>query len=488
MDAATLKQLANRIFPFADRIQLSVSGEPLVRKLDDVLELAAHHGVRIEINTNATRLDERMLDALLPHLGVVVVSFDGATKATFERIREGARFEVVLENTRRLCQRVRELPAEQRPLIQLQCTLMDRNVRELPDLVDLTVELGAHRLLCHHLHPFHADMKDQSLAFHRPLAAHWIGLALERARERGLPMVVEGLGSIAAESAERADIQRVISQQEGPDEVLDHQEVHQDRVPPIPTLPVGDTEAVARVRARRRAALAGSSFPVHSVQPPAPDGEGESDEPSILTCDYLWNRMLVGIHGEVRPCCVPGNPVLGSVMDHELETVWNGPLYRALRRRIVRKDPAAFCRGCHFLREVRGPAAIAEWIGDRTIPAPDPHDELTPVLVGTFHAAGTVQSSHSAPQLRWPMLEGASGYDLELSADRFTTVAFASSEHGGRLRSPEYSIPEWAWRLAPLNQEVHWRAIADFDGNFVEVAYGALRRVESGRGAAAAGR
>jgi radical SAM protein with 4Fe4S-binding SPASM domain len=80
-------------------------GEPFMdRKIFDRIEFCEKHGVATLLSTNGTFLDEalaaRLLDSRLRH---ITLSFDGATKETFEHYRKGAKFEKVRDNFVRFC-------------------------------------------------------------------------------------------------------------------------------------------------------------------------------------------------------------------------------------------------------------------------------------------------------------------------------------------------------------------------------------------------
>ena len=80
-------------------------GEPFMdKKIFDRIEFCQRHGVATLLSTNGTFLDEamaaRLLDSRLQH---ITLSFDGASKETFEHYRKGARFEKVRDNFVRFC-------------------------------------------------------------------------------------------------------------------------------------------------------------------------------------------------------------------------------------------------------------------------------------------------------------------------------------------------------------------------------------------------
>jgi radical SAM protein with 4Fe4S-binding SPASM domain len=84
----------------AEHMMLIGLGEPFLDpKIFERIEYCERHGVATLLSTNGTLLDEeaaaRLLDSPLAH---ITLSFDGASKETFEQYRKGARFEKVRDN------------------------------------------------------------------------------------------------------------------------------------------------------------------------------------------------------------------------------------------------------------------------------------------------------------------------------------------------------------------------------------------------------
>ena len=75
-------------------------GEPLLdRAIFDRIEYCERHGISTLLSTNGTLLDEEMASKLLDTpLEHITLSFDGASKETFEHYRKGANFERVRDN------------------------------------------------------------------------------------------------------------------------------------------------------------------------------------------------------------------------------------------------------------------------------------------------------------------------------------------------------------------------------------------------------
>src|SRR5437016_4605778 len=83
-----------------EHIMLIGLGEPFMdAKIFERIEYCEHHGISTLLSTNGTLLDEatsaKLLASRLKH---ITLSFDGASKETFEHYRKGARFEKVRDN------------------------------------------------------------------------------------------------------------------------------------------------------------------------------------------------------------------------------------------------------------------------------------------------------------------------------------------------------------------------------------------------------
>lgn len=100
MSDEVFERLVKETASTAEHMMLIGLGEPLMdRKIFDRMAYCERHGIATLISTNGTLLDEeqarRVLDSPLAH---ITLSFDGASKETFEHYRKGARFERVRDN------------------------------------------------------------------------------------------------------------------------------------------------------------------------------------------------------------------------------------------------------------------------------------------------------------------------------------------------------------------------------------------------------
>jgi MoaA/NifB/PqqE/SkfB family radical SAM enzyme len=153
-----------KFFPHLQSIMLAGFGEPLfhpdivgmVEKLKNVTSAS------IEITTNGTLLNELMAKGLLEAgLDRLWVSFDGTNETSFNDIRQGANFRLVLENV----QRMRHLAiALDKPLaIGISFVVMRENINDLKNIEELIQAVGADRVLISNVLPYTEEMERQML-------------------------------------------------------------------------------------------------------------------------------------------------------------------------------------------------------------------------------------------------------------------------------------------------------------------------------------
>src|SRR5262249_33255683 len=101
-------------------------------KIFDRIEYCEKHNVSTLLSTNGTLLDEKNSERLLATpLKHITLSFDGATKESYEFYRKGARFEKVRDNFVRFARRKHEKRAPIQVVVQM--VRMDRNAGEVED-------------------------------------------------------------------------------------------------------------------------------------------------------------------------------------------------------------------------------------------------------------------------------------------------------------------------------------------------------------------
>lgn len=161
MDMAVFDRLTTQLkrFPHIESVMFGGFGEPtahpeILRMIAAVKEL----GLRIEMVTNGTRLDDAMLAGLMASgLDMLWVSFDGTSEACFEGIREGADYGRVVSSLMRL----REMNAKgpHRVEVGIAFVVMKRNIDDLRRIDRLIEAVGAHRVSVSNVLPYSAEME-----------------------------------------------------------------------------------------------------------------------------------------------------------------------------------------------------------------------------------------------------------------------------------------------------------------------------------------
>jgi MoaA/NifB/PqqE/SkfB family radical SAM enzyme len=278
-----------------ERVTLQGLGEPLLHP-DLVAMVAAcvARGIRVGFNTNGTLLTARRIDALLgAGLDWLHVSIDGATAPTFESIRDGARFDQVIRNLRRVIA-ARAALDQTGPFVQLNAVLMRANLPELVDLVRLAADVGVDRMWVQAL----------SHDFGDTAGGHETYVAIR---------------DHAAEQAVWSDGGRV--------------------------LPALD-------EARRVAGELGLDLRLPEAGPQPDWAAPVADE---LPCDWPWTGAYITHRGLVQPCCmVMGDDrvVLGDLTTTSLSDVWRDEPYQRFRAALLTPRPPSVCQGCSSYRRV----------------------------------------------------------------------------------------------------------------------------------------
>ncbi|MGE5468801.1 MAG: SPASM domain-containing protein [Ignavibacteria bacterium] len=273
-------------FPEMEELQLQGLGEPMLHpRFFDMVAYAARRGVRVSTNSNLTLLTpKRATLCVTSGLAALHASIDGATAASYEYIRRGANFAKLLRNLDRLVA-AKSQTASATPQLRIVTVAMRRNLDELADIVALAHAHGVPAVFVQHL-------------------CHDYG-------ESGLPQAYAAMRDFfAAESLLDADASHV---------------------------------AAAFGTARRRAEELGVDLrlpPLTAAEPRRNEGHG---------CDWPRRGAYLSYRGDAMPCCMVSTPDranLGNMTQQGVDTVWNGPAYRAFRSALESDEPPAVCRGC----------------------------------------------------------------------------------------------------------------------------------------------
>ena len=144
------KKIVDEIKNHCVYINLWIAGEPLLsRELEQMVAYAHKKNIITCISTNAMLLTKERAEGLVKAgLDRLIVSFDGATKESYEKIRIGAKFETVLNNIRELVK-----IKKTHPFISLQLVVTNKNEAEIPLFAKLAKELNVDEAYTKSLYP-----------------------------------------------------------------------------------------------------------------------------------------------------------------------------------------------------------------------------------------------------------------------------------------------------------------------------------------------
>jgi MoaA/NifB/PqqE/SkfB family radical SAM enzyme len=275
-------------FPDLEELQLQGLGEPMMHpRYFEMVAHAVRRGIAVSTNTNLTLLNARRAELCVTSgLGELHASIDGATAATYERIRVRGHFDRILANLERLVETRRRL-ASATPRLRMVVVAMRQNLHEFPDLVRLAHRLSVDSVFVQHL--CH-DFGESSLPAHyRPMR-----------------------GFVDGETLVGSDPNRI-----------EH----------------------FFNEARRLASELGVDLRLPRTQPRThPPGT-----PGRRRCDWPWRGAYVSYQGLSMPCCMVATPdrvQLGNMAELGAEAVWNGEDYRAFRDALSSESPPEVCRSC----------------------------------------------------------------------------------------------------------------------------------------------
>ena len=63
-------------------------------------------------------------------------------------------------------------------------------------------------------------------------------------------------------------------------------------------------------------------------------------------CYRFQDFIYVNVNGNVHPCCLSEEQIMGNLLEQGLDKIWNGRRFNYLRRN---QNKFAYCRGCDFL-------------------------------------------------------------------------------------------------------------------------------------------
>ncbi len=136
MDFDLFKSIVDEMAPWVQATTLHIWGEPLLHpRLFDMIAYCHRKGLRSEISTNASLLNEERARAILDAgLGAIYLCLDGMRPETYEQIRVNADYERTNGNIRRFIE-LKQAGGYRDPFVNLQIIEMEKTVGEIDEFI-----------------------------------------------------------------------------------------------------------------------------------------------------------------------------------------------------------------------------------------------------------------------------------------------------------------------------------------------------------------
>ena len=165
MDTGVFDRLVRQLarFPHLESVMFGGFGEPTIHpRVLDMVRAVKGLGLRAEMTTNATLLDDDLVGGLLrERLDMLWVSLDGTTEESFETVRPGAGLARVMDNLDRLAKRNGRDGHEIE--IGIAFVVMKTNLGDVKHLDRLARSVGARRIIVSHVLPYSEAMEKEML-------------------------------------------------------------------------------------------------------------------------------------------------------------------------------------------------------------------------------------------------------------------------------------------------------------------------------------
>ena len=177
--------------PKLKRIDLTGIGEALVNKnFFEIVKFLKSRGIYITLNDNFMLMTEKTARRVV-ELGIdqIFLSLDGGSPETYEPIRRGAKFDVVIANVKRLMAIKKEMHSHL-PEVKINTVVCETNYHELPRIVELAHEIGIGMVQFVNIVTFE-DTDDMGTEDVRGAVRQKFEEAIARAEELGVLVKVE---------------------------------------------------------------------------------------------------------------------------------------------------------------------------------------------------------------------------------------------------------------------------------------------------------
>lgn len=332
MSEGVYARIENAVLDGVRSVHLTGYGEPLMAPLfDRMLDACLSRGMSVAFITNGILLrDDRRVARLVRQNVYIALSIEGAHAETHEFLRPYVKWAGMLETLKCLKRNADAAGREKRFTLSFNFTVLKKSVGDLPNLVLLAAKYGAASINPQPLMGSESglyDLRGQSLAEAPEILTEPLTKALRLAAKHHIqlgiaPVFREMLLAASSGVAGRPrlglarGVRRLLSK-----------------------------AALAWNYLRQRGPRQALTKLVFGFGPQAKTGK--------RYCLMPWRDAYFAADGTVFSCCAMGD-CMGDLNREVWLDIWNGPLYRNLRRTIHSWNPSAGCRYCGLGMGING--------------------------------------------------------------------------------------------------------------------------------------
>ena len=308
------------IAPMVQDIMLSCGDEPLMSKhFTSILQVIASHPEPRDVGlcTNATLMNGKVRDAIIQYgVTYILLSMDGVTKGSLERIRVGANYERVVANIMAL-RDLKKATGTRYPRMVLDFVMMESNIHEAPTFVEMAKQLGIAMVDFRHAVPsFYWNDENEKLSNHAAKFNYYRERILEQGKKHNVEIYIPDTFATEGIWLPASDIPQV--------DLHDFQRVEPDHASshlPVPR-----------------------SFPDTFVS-----GQGLDPSREFFGASYChrpFSEIMLRNQSEVLPC--PWHQKVLGYLDENtsLKEIFFGEPFRVLRENMFKPQGDPNCQGC----------------------------------------------------------------------------------------------------------------------------------------------
>ena len=320
MPDSVIDEVKKALLPHVKSVRLVGYGEPLIAKgIIRILDECLHRNIHVNLTTNGILCrDPRIVKMLVDCEVCLNFSIDGASPRTFNFVRPYIKWEDVIKALELIKQTKDSAGCDNRFDLQFNFVPMKVNIYDLPKLIQLASQYGAStvKLLPLSYEDNFPDVK---------------GLSLDQSSKK--------LHSILKKSY-----------------FLAHKLKISLALPGCFRSIFFSNCTNKFTKLLKRLLLAVRTFKLNRVMNYISRllyGSGPKSKAGTAYCLYPWEGTSLTADGIVYPCCVCVQP-LGDIRKQKWSEIWNGYLYKNLRRTIHGWNPTANCRYCGLPAGING--------------------------------------------------------------------------------------------------------------------------------------